>query len=176
MKEIPMEAVNDEERATALNEVQILKVLNHPNIVLYIDSKLEKQALLIVMEYVNGGNLHDFLLTQTVKLDEEVVMNFFIQIIVALNHIHSKNVLHRDLKTQNLLIDRHHKILKISDFGISKVLSSKSKAMSVVGTPCYISPEVCEHSPYNKGFTFDLNILLWPYSYKNLQSRIKSKV
>lgn len=73
------------------------------------------------MEYVNGGNLHDYLLTQTNKLDEEVVMNFFIQIIVALNHIHSKNVLHRDLKTQNLLIDRHHKILKISDFGISKV-------------------------------------------------------
>ena len=106
----------------------------------------------IVMEYVNGGNLHDYLLTQTNKLDEEVVMNFFIQIIVALNHIHSKNVLHRDLKTQNLLIDRHHKILKISDFGISKVLNSKSKALTVVGTPCYISPEVCEHSPYNSGF------------------------
>ena len=80
-----------------------------------------KTLALIVMEYVNGGNLHDYLLTQTNKLDEEVVMNFFIQIIVALNHIHSKNVLHRDLKTQNLLIDRHHKILKISDFGISKV-------------------------------------------------------
>ena len=58
--------------------------------------------------------------------------------------------MHRDLKTQNLLIDRHHKIIKISDFGISKVLSSKSKAMSVVGTPCYISPEVCEHAPYNQ--------------------------
>ena len=41
-------------------------------------------------------------------------------------------------------------MIKISDFGISKVLSSKSKAMSVVGTPCYISPEVCEHSPYNQ--------------------------
>ena len=53
-------------------------------------------------------------------------------------------------KTQNLLIDRHHSVIKISDFGISKVLSSKSKAMSVVGTPCYISPEVCEHSPYNQ--------------------------
>ena len=56
----------------------------------------------------------------------------------------------KHFKTQNLLIDRHHSVIKISDFGISKVLSSKSKAMSVVGTPCYISPEVCEHSPYNQ--------------------------
>ena len=98
---------------------------------------------------MSGGNLHDFLLNQSTLLEEETVMNYFIQIIVALNHIHSKNVLHRDLKTQNLLIDRHHKVLKISDFGISKVLSSKSKALTVVGTPCYISPEVCEHAPYN---------------------------
>ena len=104
-----------------------------------------------MIEYVSGGNLHDFLLNQSTLLEEETVMNYFIQIIVALNHIHSKNVLHRDLKTQNLLIDRHHKVLKISDFGISKVLSSKSKALTVVGTPCYISPEVCEHAPYNYG-------------------------
>ena len=60
------------------------------------------------------------------------------------------NLNSNNVKTQNLLIDRHHSVIKISDFGISKVLSSKSKAMSVVGTPCYISPEVCEHSPYNQ--------------------------
>ena len=65
---------------------------------LYIDSALESQALLIVMEYVNGGNLHDFLMNQTELLAEDRVLNYFTQLIVALNHIHSKNVLHRDLK------------------------------------------------------------------------------
>mgnify|MGYP000095380667 CR=1 FL=1 len=150
LKEIPMEQVTPEERSTALNEVQILKVLNHPNIVRYIDSALESRALLIVMEYVTGGTLYDYLQRQNSPLSEELVLNFFVQIAVALGHIHSKNVLHRDLKTQNLLIDRQARVLKISDFGISKVLSSKSKAMTVVGTPCYISPEVCDHRPYNQ--------------------------
>ena len=64
--------------------------------------------------------------------------------------LYDSNSYIKHFKTQNLLIDRHHSVIKISDFGISKVLSSKSKAMSVVGTPCYISPEVCEHSPYNQ--------------------------
>ena len=65
---------------------------------LYIDSALQSQALLIVMEYVNGGNLHDFLMNQNELLAEDKVTNYFTQLIVALNHIHSKNVLHRDLK------------------------------------------------------------------------------
>ena len=83
-----------------------LQVLNHPNIVLYIDSALESQALLIVMEYVNGGNLHDFLMNQTELLAEDKVLNYFTQLIVALNHIHSKNVLHRDLKA-SLIYDHY---------------------------------------------------------------------
>ena len=62
---------------------------------------------------------------------------------LALQAVHSHNVLHRDLKTQNILLDSKtsdRKVVKIGDFGISKVLSSKSKANTVVGTPCYISP------------------------------------
>lgn len=54
----------------------------------------------------------------------------------AIQGIHSHNILHRDLKTQNIMLDRTRKVIKIGDFGISKVLSSKSKANTVVGTPC----------------------------------------
>ena len=67
---------------------------------------MESQALLIVMEYVNGGNLHDFLMNQTELLAEDKVLNYFTQLIVALNHIHSKNVLHRDLKA-SLIYDHY---------------------------------------------------------------------
>lgn len=99
------------------------------------------------------------------------------QILLALYHVHNKLILHRDLKTQNILLDKNQMIVKIGDFGISKILASKSKAytvksfvleiarrnvlrhhhlpaaalsVQVVGTPCYISPELCEGKPYNQ--------------------------
>ncbi|KAM9597729.1 serine/threonine-protein kinase Nek8 isoform 3-T4 [Trichechus inunguis] len=72
------------------------------------------------------------------------------QILLALHHVHTHLILHRDLKTQNILLDKHRMVVKIGDFGISKILSSKSKAYTVVGTPCYISPELCEGKPYNQ--------------------------
>lgn len=106
--------------------MEILKVLNHPNIVRYIDSEFQSRAIVIVMEYVTGGTLFDFIQRQKDEyIPEDKIISLFVQITVALSHIHSKNILHRDLKTQNLLIDRHHQVVKISDFGISKVLNSK---------------------------------------------------
>ncbi|KAG5461028.1 MAG: kinase-like domain-containing protein, partial [Olpidium bornovanus] len=78
------------------------------------------------------------------------VLNLFCQISLALHHIHACNILHRDLKTTNILISGTgvNKVLKIGDFGISKQLGSKSKADTVVGTPSYISPELCEGKRY----------------------------
>lgn len=69
---------------------------------------------------------------------------------MAIQHIHSRQILHRDLKTQNIFLDKNREIIKVGDFGISKILDSKSKAVSVVGTPCYISPELCKGQPYNQ--------------------------
>eukprot|EP00040_Diaphanoeca_grandis_P034324 m.212373 g.212373 ORF g.212373 m.212373 type:complete len:708 (-) comp33125_c0_seq1:92-2215(-) len=151
IKEIPVEEMTLEERQGALTEVKVLDMLNHPNVVKYYDSFFEDKALMIVMEYAEGGTIFEYLQSRGGELlAESEVMHLFVQIVLSLQGIHSHNILHRDLKTQNIMLDRDHLVVKVGDFGISKVLTSKSKANTVVGTPCYISPELCEGKPYNQ--------------------------
>ncbi|KAM5306042.1 serine/threonine-protein kinase Nek8 isoform 4-T4 [Glossophaga mutica] len=151
IKQIPVEQMTKEERQAAQNECQVLKLLNHPNVIEYYENFLEDKALMIAMEYAPGGTLAEFIQKRCNSLlEEETIMHFFVQILLALHHVHTHLILHRDLKTQNILLDKHRMVVKIGDFGISKILSSKSKAYTVVGTPCYISPELCEGKPYNQ--------------------------
>ncbi|XP_027373531.1 serine/threonine-protein kinase Nek8 isoform X2 [Bos indicus] len=151
IKQIPVEQMTKEERQAAQNECQVLKLLNHPNVIEYYENFLEDKALMIAMEYAPGGTLAEFIQKRCNSLlEEETILHFFVQILLALHHVHSHLILHRDLKTQNILLDKHRMVVKIGDFGISKILSSKSKAYTVVGTPCYISPELCEGKPYNQ--------------------------
>lgn len=151
LKQIPVEQMTKEERQAAQNECQVLKLLNHPNVIEYYENFLEDKALMIAMEYAPGGTLAEFIQKRCNSLlEEETILHFFVQILLALHHVHTHLILHRDLKTQNILLDKHRMVVKIGDFGISKILSSKSKAYTVVGTPCYISPELCEGKPYNQ--------------------------
>ncbi|CAN8004103.1 unnamed protein product, partial [Ixodes hexagonus] len=152
VKHISAQQMSREEREQSLNEARVLAMLHHPNIVAYYDSFLEDaQSLAIVMEYAPGGTLHDYLRRRGEEpLPEQQVLSFLGQIVLALEHVHSRQILHRDLKTQNLLLDRHRALVKVGDFGISKVLSSRSKANSLVGTPNNISPEICVGKPYNQ--------------------------
>ncbi|XP_019401378.1 PREDICTED: serine/threonine-protein kinase Nek8 [Crocodylus porosus] len=151
IKQIPVEQMSKDERLAAQNECQVLKLLSHPNVIEYYENFLEDKALMIAMEYAPGGTLAEFIHKRgSSLLDEDTILHFFVQILLALHHVHTKQILHRDLKTQNILLDEHRMIVKVGDFGISKILSSKSKAYTVVGTPCYISPELCEGKPYNQ--------------------------
>ena len=151
IKQIPVEEMSREERQAAMNEVKVLSMLKHPNIIAYFDSFFEEKALMIVMEYAQGGTMYNFIEEREGKLlDEDEIIRLFVQIVLAIHHVHQQNILHRDLKTQNILLNKTRKVVKIGDFGISKILSSKSKANSVIGTPCYISPELCEGKPYNR--------------------------
>eukprot|EP00105_Crassostrea_gigas_P014526 XP_011431214.1 PREDICTED: uncharacterized protein LOC105330955 isoform X4 [Crassostrea gigas] len=152
LKEINMHDLNAAERQLALNEVSILAMLDHPNIISYYDSFEEDGVLMIEIEYADGGTLAQKLAAMATKdknIEEKEVLQIFQQIVAAIRHIHELNILHRDLKTANIFLTKEG-VVKVGDFGISKMLSSANKgANTVLGTPYYISPEMCEGKPYN---------------------------
>jgi NIMA (never in mitosis gene a)-related kinase len=98
--------------------VRLLSELQHPSIVSYVESFLdnEKQNMCIIMGYAEGGDLTSFLKhKKSVKLSEREIMYHFVQMALALLYMHDKNILHRDLKTQNIFIK--HGLIQLGDFG-----------------------------------------------------------
>ncbi|XP_059148769.1 uncharacterized protein LOC131935999 [Physella acuta] len=150
LKEINMHDLNASERQLALNEVSVLAMLDHPNIISYYDSFEEDGVLMIEMEYADNGTLAQFLAKQQDRLlEEKCILAMFQQLVAAIMYIHSHNILHRDLKTDNIFLTKEG-VIKIGDFGISKMMGSASiVAQTVLGTPYYISPEMCEGKQYS---------------------------
>lgn len=141
-----------EERNDAAKEARILALIDSLYVTKYRDSFLDGNILCIVMEYCNSGDL-SMIISQRSKtnsyLNEDTIWNYFIQIAIGLYDLHSKHILHRDLKPANIFIcDKTH--LKIGDMGVAKILGSTSCfASTLVGTPYYLSPELCKNEPYN---------------------------
>eukprot|EP00191_Tetraselmis_sp_GSL018_P018627 CAMPEP_0177591260 /NCGR_PEP_ID=MMETSP0419_2-20121207/7897_1 /TAXON_ID=582737 /ORGANISM="Tetraselmis sp., Strain GSL018" /LENGTH=724 /DNA_ID=CAMNT_0019081979 /DNA_START=126 /DNA_END=2300 /DNA_ORIENTATION=+ len=136
-------------RAEVLNEIQILSKLGHPNITKYYGSFIEDGVLNVVMEYADNGSLFQHIQRARHPLSEAQIVKFFVQLLLALQHLHSKNILHRDIKTKNIFVTKRMQV-KLGDFGLAKMLGSASSfAQSAVGTPYYLSPELCNGKPYN---------------------------
>eukprot|EP00953_Heterococcus_sp_UTEX-ZZ885_P030029 15888-Heterococcus_DN1.PRE.1 len=102
------------------------------------------------MDYADGGDLYGYLKGRKgVPLAEERVIDWFVQITLALKHIHDRKILHRDLKTQNIFLTLG-RVVKLGDFGIAKVLANTmDHARTAIGTPYYMSPEICQERRYN---------------------------
>ena len=150
IKEINMLDLSAPERQMALNEVKVLATLDHPNIVTYYDSFERDGVLMIEMEYADGGNLAETLAKKTIRIDEREIIHIFSQIVSAIRHMHENNVLHRDLKTANIFLTKED-MVKVGDFGISKMMATgQGGAHTVLGTPYYISPEMCEGKVYDE--------------------------
>jgi len=150
MKEIVIGHLKLEEQNAAKKEADVLHQMNHSNIVLYIESFVENSKLYIVMELADGGDLSAAIAKRKeakVFFTEEEVMRIFVQICLALKHVHEHNILHRDLKSQNIFLTSQG-VVKLGDFGIAKVLeASCEQAQTQIGTPYYLSPEICESKP-----------------------------
>ena len=151
LKQISLEGLTPKEISEVNQEVKILSSINSDFVVKYYNSFEEKHKINIVMEYCDGGDLNDFLkekMNEGKSLEEDLIWKIFIKITIGLADIHKKNILHRDLKTLNIFLTKSLEI-KIGDLGVARVLSKGSLAKTVIGTPYYLSPEICEEKPYN---------------------------
>jgi serine/threonine-protein kinase Chk2 len=128
---------------TLMDEVNILKRVSHPNIISIKDVYESSQKLYLVLELVTGGELFDRILTAG-RFDEDKAREFFIQMLQAVDYLHEQNIVHRDLKPENILLkSKTEDIIKISDFGLSRVFNENASMMKTMcGTPQYVAPEV----------------------------------
>ncbi|XP_024120060.1 serine/threonine-protein kinase Nek5 isoform X3 [Oryzias melastigma] len=151
IKQINLKKMSAKERESSKKEVTLLSKMKHPNIVSFISSFLEKGSLYIVMEFCDGGDLLKKINMQRgVPFSEDQILDLFVQICLGLKHIHDKKVLHRDIKSQNIFLSDGGMKAKLGDFGIARMLNhSMDLARTCVGTPYYLSPEICESRPYN---------------------------
>ncbi|KAL7888847.1 hypothetical protein AOLI_G00038210 [Acnodon oligacanthus] len=150
IKEIGISRMSNKERRESRREVAVLANMSHPNIVQYKESFEEGGCLYIVMDYCEGGDLFKKINNQKgVLFPEEQILDWFVQICLALKHVHDRKILHRDIKSQNIFLTKDGTI-QLGDFGIARVLNSTVElARTCIGTPYYLSPEICENKPYN---------------------------
>lgn len=135
-------------------EIQTLRSLQHPHIIQLYDVYIAETKIYIVMELMSGGELFDYVV-QKGTLTEEEASRIVRKVTSALVYMHSKNVIHRDMKPENLLLahkprSSHDIEVKIIDFGLSKILSDGPVTSSFLGTRGYLAPEMIQRRDYSK--------------------------
>ena len=135
-----------------MQEVCLLKNIKHPNIVKYINSTIENRILYLVLEYCQEGDLSqhiEFCIQQRVHFPEQLIAYWSLQILSALDYLHKKNIMHRDIKAKNVFLTDDGNI-KLGDFGVSRIMKPDEKvAQTCTGTYLNISPEILKDKKHN---------------------------
>ncbi|KAF1753771.1 hypothetical protein GCK72_020328 [Caenorhabditis remanei] len=147
IKIIDKTALNPSSLQKLFREVKIMKQLDHPNIVKLYQVMETEQTLYLVLEYASGGEVFDYLVAHG-RMKEKEARAKFRQIVSAVQYLHSKNIIHRDLKAENLLLDQDMNI-KIADFGFSNTFSLGNKLDTFCGSPPYAAPELFSGKKYD---------------------------
>eukprot|EP00299_Pterocystis_sp_00344_P014003 c6923_g1_i2.p1 GENE.c6923_g1_i2~~c6923_g1_i2.p1 ORF type:complete len:560 (+),score=111.15 c6923_g1_i2:30-1682(+) len=155
IKVISKNRLNSKLQANLQSEVSLLKSFDHPNVVKLYDVENTENHLFLIMEHCAGGDLAEFLKVHG-KCSEELARNIISQLAAGLSFMRSKNVIHRDIKPQNLLLtDSPSPVVKIADFGFARIMKEGMMAVTMCGSPLYMAPEVMQYKSY------DAKVDLW---------------
>ena len=145
--------LNEKAKKKILYETNLMRGLYHPSVTKILETFETDKYMLIIMEYISGGNLQNFVKKRR-KLCEKTAKILYRQLIQGIKYIHSKGVVHRDIKLENILLDLNN-IVKICDFGVGKLTQKGQKLNDQCGTPVYMAPEIIKGDGY-EGFPVDV--------------------
>ncbi|XP_062217978.1 serine/threonine-protein kinase STY46-like isoform X2 [Phragmites australis] len=153
-------------------EVYIMRKVRHRNVVQFIGACTRQPNLYIVTDFMLGGSVYDYLHKKNSSFKLPEILRVATDISKGMNYLHQNNMIHRDLKTANLLMDEN-KLVKVADFGVARVKDQSGVMTAETGTYRWMAPEVIEHKPYDhKADVFSFGVVLWelltgkiPYEY-----------
>ncbi|KAF8043375.1 hypothetical protein BT93_A1652 [Corymbia citriodora subsp. variegata] len=153
-------------------EIYIMRKIRHKNVVQFIGACTHPPNLCIVTEFMSKGSIYDFLHKQNGAVKLPSLLKVAIDVSKGMNYLHQNNIIHRDLKTANLLMDENE-VVKVADFGVARVQAETGVMTAETGTYRWMAPEVIEHRQYDhKADIFSFGIVLWelltgelPYAY-----------
>ncbi|RWR92390.1 serine/threonine-protein kinase STY46 isoform X1 [Cinnamomum micranthum f. kanehirae] len=172
IKVLKPERVDADMQREFAQEVYIMRKVRHKNVVQFIGACTRPPNLCIVTEFMSGGSVYDFLHKQKGVFKLPSLIRVAIDVSKGMNYLHQNNIIHRDLKAANLLMDENE-VVKVADFGVARVQAQSGVMTAETGTYRWMAPEVIEHKPYDhKADVFSFGIVLWelltgklPYEY-----------
>ncbi|WVZ19986.1 hypothetical protein V8G54_007308 [Vigna mungo] len=161
IKVLKHENLNENIQREFAQEVYILSKIQHKNVVKFVGACTKPPNLYLVTEYMPGGSMFDFLHKQKTALALPSLLKVAIDVSEGMKYLHQNNIIHRDLKAANLLIDENG-VVKVADFGVARVHNQSGIMTAETGTYRWMAPEVIEHRPYDhKADVFSFAIVLW---------------
>ncbi|KAB2029876.1 hypothetical protein ES319_D05G191700v1 [Gossypium barbadense] len=161
IKVLRMEHLNENLRREFTQEVNIMRKIQHKNVVQFFGACTTPPNLCIVTEFMSGGSIYDLLHKQKSGFKLPLLLKLAIDVSEGMSYLHQNGIMHRDLKAANLLMDENG-VVKIADFGVARVQAQPGVMTAETGTYRWMAPEVIEHKPYDhKADVFSFGVVLW---------------
>ena len=151
-----------------LQEIELMKVLDHPNIVKFFQVYEDDDYFYMVLEYLDGGELIERM-EKTERFREDEIKNYFWQMLLAVRYMNKRRLAHRDIKPENFMFKKKDgDVIKLIDFGLSQCFTHKNKMRTLAGSPYYLAPEVIMQDYTYKCDVWSLGVILYEMAVDDL--------